>query len=246
MIKKIRVVIFVIFNSYFFYTVDLEISNTPFIGVNIKNTSIKIESKTEENQRYNVAYSSFLPEGGIYYIVDKTTGVEAIIQIGYSIIEESPYKIFLPDRIFNFFSSKYDKSIDTITLFIKFLGWNRENEESIFLDIQNLIVNPEESLNKIKINGEDNYYLQIGSFSFYQNAFPKITELLPMLELRPKFYLVRKDIKVNGENKVVYRVLAGPYSVDQAKEIYKKINLKKEKSVLFKKGKDILNEESNK
>jgi len=240
--KKI-LLLFFIFIYFVSYALEFDISKTSFTGLSIGKSNIKIESKTEESQRYNVAYSSFLPEGGIYYITDKITGVEAIIQIGYSNIEDSPYKIFLPDRIFNFFSAKYDKPVDSITLSIKFLGWNRDNEESIFLDVQNLIVSPDESLNGIKFNGDDKYYLQIGSFSFYQNAFPKITELLPMLELRPKFYLIKKEIKVNGETKIVYRVLAGPYSSEQAKEISKKINSKKEKSVLIQKAKTILNEE---
>lgn len=239
---RIKIILFFIFSIYFLNSIEYDVSKISFIGINLKNSGIKIESKTEENQRYNVAYSSFLPEGGIYYIIDKITGVEAIIQIGYSVIEDSPYKIFLPDRIFNFFASKYEKTVDNINLSIKFLGWNRENEESFFLDIQSLIVSPEVSLDGIKKNGDDKFYLQIGSFSFYQNALPKITELLPMLELRPKFYLIKKEIVVNGEKKIVYRVLAGPYNENQAKEISQKINSKKERSVILKKAKSILKE----
>ncbi|HOJ63680.1 MAG TPA: SPOR domain-containing protein [Spirochaetota bacterium] len=240
--KNIIIFYFIGLFLYFLNSLEFDISKVSFIGINIKTSNIKIESKTEENQRYNVAYSSFLPEGGIYYIVDKITGVEAIIQIGYSVIEDSPYKIFLPDRIFNFFASKYDKPVDNISLSLKFLGWNRDNEESIFLDVQSLIVEPEKSLDGIKKNGDDKFYIQIGSFSFYQNALPKITDLLSMLELRPKFYLIKKEIIVNGEKKNVYRVLAGPYTESMAKEISERINSKKEKSVIIQKAKNILKE----
>jgi hypothetical protein len=171
-----------------------------------------------------------LPAGGIYSVTDNTTGKEAIVQIGYTIVNQSPYTLYLPEYLFSFFISTYEKKPETLNLKIKFLGWNKIGAESLYLDVQSLMVEPENSVTEIKKNGKDKFYLQLGSYSFQQNAFPAITDMLPYLELRPHFYLIRIDL---GKDKQAYRILAGPYSQVEAKRITETLNSNKKTSIFI-------------
>jgi hypothetical protein len=215
--------------TYMIWGQEIDIQKIDFNGVNLVNYQDKINF-SEQNSKYNIVFSSILPAGGIYSIKDNVTGKESIVQIGFSIADQSPYTLYLPEYLFNFFISTYDKKPDMVNLRIKFLGWNKTGAESLALDVQSLLVEPDNSIPEIKKNGKDKFYLQLGSYSFQQNAFPAITELLPYLELRPHFYLIRINLT---NDKSAYRILAGPYSQTEAKRITETLNSSKKTSIFI-------------
>ncbi len=221
---------------------EIDIRKIDFTGVNIANHSDKFDD-SERNLKYNLAYSAILPAGGIYCLTDSITGKEAIIQIGYSIVNQSPYIVYISDELFKFFSATYEKKIDKLNLKVKFIGWNKDENETSYLDIQNLVVEPSKSVEEMKKNGEDKVYIQRGSYTYHQNAFPGITQMLPYLEVRPNFYLVKKDL---GEDRHIYRVLAGPYNLTDARRIVESLNDKKEKSIFIQTLNNLFGEESKK
>jgi hypothetical protein len=225
--------IIVIFSALIFCNAqEIDIQKVDFTAVNVLNHIDKFDS-SEIEKKFNLAFSAILPAGGIYLLTDNITGKEAVVQIGYSIINQSPFVLYLPDYIYKYFSSTYDKKVDKVSLKVKFLGWNKPDEEAQALDLQSLIVEPDQSLSEIQKNGKDKVYIQLGSYSYQQNAFPAITEMMPYLEMRPHFYLIKKDIKQNEEDKSIYRILAGPYSSKDAKRIVSLLNKTKNKSVFI-------------
>jgi hypothetical protein len=238
--KKIIIILIALLLLFVFFNGDkIDLQEVVFEGIDMNNTSYKFTGG-ELDFNYNIVYSPFLPAGGIYSITDTVTGKEAIIQIGLAEVDESPYMLYLTENLFNFFASSYEKEIKKIKFKIKFLAWNKEGEEAANLNIYNLIVTPENSIEKIKKNGEDQFYLQIGAFSYYQNSYPIIINLLPSLKVTPKFYMVTK----NGENEKpgMFRVLAGPYSLEKARDIAKSINAKKKSTVFIKSSNTVLKE----
>jgi hypothetical protein len=122
------------------------------------------------------------------------------------------------------------------------LAWNREGEEASNLDIFNLIVKPEDSVNEMSKNNSDSYYIQLGAFSYYQNSYPVIVSLLPLLNVLPKFYM----IKSGDSDSNMFKVLAGPYNLDKAREIAKNINMSKKASVFIFSGKNIIKDNEKK
>ena len=227
---------------YILFSQDIDIQKVDFVGVNVANHLDKFDD-SERTIKYNLAYSAILPAGGVYNVTDPITGKEALVQVGYSIVNQSPYIIYLSQEMFNFFISTYDKKPNTIKLTIKFLGWNKTGEESQYLDLQSLVVEPDKSLKEITKNGNDKYYIQLGAYSYHQNAFPGITEMLPFLEVRPHFYLIKKDLKKDKDGKTVYRVMAGPYNLDDAKRITGVLNSIKKKSLFIQSMSNIIKEE---
>ena len=214
-----------------------------FEGININNSPYKID-EAEENTSYNLVFSPLLPTDAIYLITDETTKKEAIIQIGHTQVDKSPYYLYMPTELFNFFSKVYENPVETLSIKVKFLGWNKKGEESSFLNLHNLIVKEENSLYEITNNGLDKYYIQIGAFSYYQNAYPVIIDVMPLLDALPKFYILKKDVNINGENKSLYRILVGPYQLEEARRISKLINAKKNASVFLHSAESIISEYS--
>src|SRR4030042_6906983 len=135
-----------------------KLTNITFEAVNAAVSEIKIEDGELKN-KYNVVYSSFLPAGGIYSALDKVTGKEAIIQIGLAKVNKSPYVLYMPEAMFNFFAVSGDKKADKVNLELTFLGWHKNSEEALFLDILNFIVEPEASIKEITDNGLDKNYI---------------------------------------------------------------------------------------
>ena len=238
--KRILLLFFIVIATRMF-SEDFDISKIKFEGINLNNSKFKIETN-EIIQKYNVVYSSILPDGAIYSIFDDTTGTEALVQVGYSRLDVKPNVILMPDRLYNFFSSKYEKKVEKISLSIKFLGWNKPNEESAFLNIESLIVDPNKSIDEIKKNKNDKYYIQLGSYHYYQNSFPRIVELLPTLEVKPKFYMIKRLLSRDGENVEVYRVLAGPYTLEDARSISERVNSKYKNSVFLQSQEKLMSE----
>ena len=67
--------------------------------------------------------------------------------------------------------------------------------------------------------------------------------MMPYLKIVPQFYLIKKQILVNdNEKKDTYRLLVGPYSLEDAREISKKINDNKKTTVFIHSGEAILKE----
>lgn len=225
---------------------EINIQKVTFEGVNIKNHPGTFKTAGEGSIKYNIAYSSILPPDGIYKVTDPVTGKEAIIQIGYFMVNTAPTTLYLTDNLFSFFSENYDKSVDRVRLKLKFLGWGKDSDSSEFLDIQSLVVEPDKAFSGIKQNGSDKYYIQLGSYEFFQNSFPKITEMLPYLELRPKFYMVKYKLKKSKGPVTVYRVLAGPYNKNDAKDIVKIIKTLRDDEVFMWSSKSILKQQENK
>lgn len=239
--KRIFLFVLMLLLTQHLFCENLNIDEALFEGINIKDSSYDFKDG-EADFKFNIAYSPFLPAGGIYSIIDTITGKEAIVQIGFAEVDKSPYTIYLPEYIYNFFSSSYDKEIDKLNLKIKFLAWNREGEESNSFNIYSLIVKPEDTKKEISKNGEDLYYIQLGAFSYYQNSYPVIYKLLPSLEVVPKFYMVKKVVETKDKSVEIYRVLAGPYSFDSAKEITKNINSGKKATVFMHSSESVLKE----
>lgn len=191
-----------------------------FYGVNVKNSDYTV-SENELVANYSIAYSPFLPAGAVYYVTDKKSGKSAIVQIGVAKVNKSPFVLYLSDRLFSFFVQ--DLNVKEVMLTLKFIGWNRAEESALYLDILNFIVSPEKAVSEIKENDEDSYYIQLGAFSYYQNAYPQIVKLIPFFKIIPRFYLVKVGQK---ENQEIYRILAGPLSLKDAKAVTGRINEK--------------------
>ncbi len=231
--------VFFLFITVLIFNETLDIKNINFEGVNI-NTS---KYKTEKNiSNYNIAYSPILPAGGIYSAIDDSTGKEAIIQIGYAKVDESPYTIYMPEHIFNFFSQGYKDKTDKIKVKLKFLAWNKDEEEGIGLNLTDLIVMPDDSLSAINKIGKEKYFIQLGAFSYYQNSYDLINNLFPMMQVTPKFFIIKIEVKTGNETNVIYKILAGPYSMESAQEISQKINSSKKAKVYINSGETILKE----
>jgi len=233
--KKILIIMF-IFLLLFLNGEKIDIQDVLFEGINIKSASYKFD-ENELNKNYNLIYSPFLPAGGVYSIVDVKTGKEAIVQVGFAEVDKTPYVIYLPDYLFNYFISSYNETVNSIKFKIKFLAWNREGEEANNLNIYSLVVKPEESMKEINQNGKNVYYLQIGAFSFYQNSYPIIIKLLPSLKVVPRFYMIKKK-----DEDDMFRVLAGPYTLEKAREIAKEINSSKKAKIFIKSGENVISE----
>ncbi len=210
----------------------LDIDKISFEGFNLAQSPYKAEEKEIENN-YSVVYSPLLPTGAIYSIKDISTGKEAIVQIGYLQVDNSPYALYIPEYLFNFFSKFYKEKKEKIEFKIKFLAWNKIGEESIYLNLLSLIVNENNSLNEVNKNGANKNYIQLGAFSYYQNSYPVIEEMIPYLKIIPRFYIFKKETTLNNEKKIVYRLLAGPYSLEEAREITNNINSQKKANVII-------------
>ncbi|HNZ27441.1 MAG TPA: SPOR domain-containing protein [Spirochaetota bacterium] len=227
-----RFIIFILLATAAIYSDNIEIGSIEFEAIKISELKSAIDT-SEIYQKYNIAYSSILPEGAIYSISDKITGLEAVIQIGYSSVDSHPKNIYITDNLYDFFAKIYEKKPDKITLSIRFAGWNKESGDSVYADIEELVVNPENSPSEIRKNEPDKYFIQLGSFSYYQNAYPQISNMLPVMLRKPKFYLIKKNIIKNGKKTEIYRVLAGPYSFSEARSIAEEVNNKFNASVFF-------------
>lgn len=192
-----------------------------------KDTFVNTDSKI-----FNAAYSSALPAGCIYKIKALQNNREVIVQIEYHPGNLQTNTIYLSDDAYNFLKME-DSSLEQNTnVQLSFLGWWNEKAQSDFLNIQSLVVEPEDSCREIVRNGLDKYYIQLGAFQFYQNSFGQITNLLPYLQVRPNFYMRKTTSKTSGED--VFRVLAGPYSHDDAVRITAFINSFSKNSVMLK------------
>jgi hypothetical protein len=243
--KKKLILLFSVFIAAFSYGVDnkdIDVQKVDFTGVNVSTYGEKFDF-SEASNKFNLVFSAILPAGGIYLLTDSVTGKESVVQVGFSTIDHSPFLIYLPDYLYKFFTGAYDKKVDKLNLKIKFLGWNKTGEEAQTLDVQSLVVEPENSLAEINKNGKDKVYIQLGSYSFHQNAFPAITELLPYLEVKPHFYFIKKDIPQKDSVKSIYRILAGPYTSEDAKRITNLLNSSKKKSVFIQNFETILKEQ---
>ncbi|MCG8570327.1 MAG: hypothetical protein MJB14_09320 [Spirochaetes bacterium] len=240
--KRFFIIIFLI-NLLNLAAEEINLAKITFEGVNLKKKK-KTFQESESKSKFNIAFSSILPHDGIYRITDEVTGKEAIIQIGYYMTKTPPKTLYLPDYLFSFLANAYEKKIDKVSLKLQFLGWAKTESESDFLNIQSLVISPENAATKIVENGDNQYYIQLGSYEYYQNSFPKITEMLPFLEVRPNFYMMRYQMKKNNQDILVYRVLAGPYDKNIAKKLLKVIHSTRDKTVFMKSGKTILKEEN--
>jgi hypothetical protein len=242
-----KFIIALLFTSIFIFNIlsqnkIQDVEQVSFTGINIETSDYK-NNKDENKTNYSIVYSPLLPSGGIYSIIDKTSGREAIIQIGNSMVNQSPVNLYMSENLFTFFASFYPDKKDKLTLNIKFLAWNKKDNESDFLNLSHLIVRLEDSFSEITKNGLDKYYIQLGSFSYYQNSYPLVSDMMPYLKIVPQFYLVKKQITdKNNEKKDTYRLLVGPYSLDDAREISKKINESKKTTVFIHSGDAVLKE----
>jgi len=220
---------------------DMNINDITFTGVSVKPYVEDFNLK--ESANFNITYSSILPYNGIYKVVDVATKKEAIIQVGYVMKKLPPSTLYLSETMYDFFAES--EEVKELELQVKFLGWStKDGEETDFLDIKSLVVKPSNSENAIIANGTDKYYLQLGSYSYYQNSYPKITEMLPYLEIRPNFFMIKKKVMINDEEKTVFRVLAGPYTKENAAAIAVNINKSKdpeEKDRVFLKAGETVN-----
>lgn len=245
--RKIFTFLFLVLSSFFIIYSQNNVSsldNVVFEGVNIELTSYKSEFKEAENN-YNIVYSPFLPAGAIYSIKDIKTEKEAVIQIGTSQVNKSPYILYLPEYLFNFFSKFQTEKTEIIKLKIKFLAWNKDSVKSTHLNILSLIVNEYNSYDQVTLNGKDKYYIQIGAFTYYQNSYPIIEDMIPYLKIIPSFYIFKKELMIKDESKTIYRILAGPYSSEQeARTIANNINKKKNTNVVVHSAESVIKEYS--
>jgi hypothetical protein len=202
---------------------DKALDKLDFIGISLSKFGEK-PSDADNSRKLNIAYSPVLPAGAVYNLTDRLTGKQAMIEIGLLTVNQSPYNIYLNDYLYNYFAEGMNPKPEKFDLKLKFIGWNKEGEEAQSLDIQSLMVEPENSLSEISANGKDKYYIQLGSYSYHQNAYPAITELLPYLEVKPHFYMIKKE---SEKTKPLFRILAGPYSVEDARRIVNILNRKK-------------------
>ena len=246
--KKLFIVIILVFLSFFIIYSGGEVSSLSdvvFEGINVDSTPYKSELK-EAEENYNIVYSPFLPSGAIYSIKDIKTGKEAVIQIGNSQVDQSPYILYLPGYLYNFFSKYQVEKTEKISLKIKFLAWNKDSVKSAHLNILSLIVNEYNSYEQVMQNGSDKYYIQLGAFTYYQNAYPIIEEMIPYLKIIPSFYIFKKELKIENANKIIFRILAGPYSSEQeARTIAKNINVKMKTNVVVHSAESIKKEYGN-
>jgi len=215
--KRTFIVILILNISFLLISEGLDISKIEFSGLNIK--LLLNEANYESSTYYNIAYSSILPADAIYLVEDTVTGKEAIIQISPISIDSPPYTIYLTDEQFQFFTSTYEKNVDFLRLNLRFLGWNKK--ENNYSKLPNIIT-PDKSYEQILKNNNDSSYIQIGSFSHYQNGYSLINDFLYILSLSPNFYVIKS--KVN--DKYVYKILVGPYSEKDALSIMINNNLK--------------------
>ena len=209
--------------------------------INFKVEKFSLYSKTFDKVPttiYNVAFSSVLPERGIYKMVSSSTKHEAIIRVGYSQISTPSDVVYVTDDLYDFFASHDSVAPTIVTAKLTFLGWSEEGDKEAgndFLNLQSLVIKPDDVAKKAAENDDDTMYIQLGSFSFYQNSYPRITQLLPYLELRPEFYMVEEDVG----GKKVFRVMAGPYAKKDAIKITKIINAT-QKDAVYLQGKEAL------
>lgn len=242
--KKIMTVMMILCAAWAVNAADFNISSLVFVASDFTKCETDM-SLPAESQNYSLVYSSILPEGGVYVATDYITGAEAIVQIGYSRLEAAPDKIFMPTSLYTHFSSKYDKEVDTVALKMKFIGWNKNDSDMASLSLDRLIVTPNISYEEINKIDDDKYYIQLGSYHFYQNSYPRIIELLPILDTYPKFYILKKTMSKNEKLIDVYRVLSGPFDYEEAKKLADDINSKSSSKVFIQSQKKIKNEDKN-
>lgn len=233
-----KTILLLLFVATFLNSQDIDISKIKF---KIDKTSSY--KKTFTNIRtdiFNISYSSVLPVNGIYKVVCISNNREAIIQIGYSMTTTAADTIYMTDILYSFFTDNDPGFSGQADVKLTFLGWSQATAgDNDFLNIQSLIVSPDNADATIRENGKDKFYIQLGSFGFYQNSYPKITQLLPYLELKPNFYMM----EFNDKGSKVYRVLAGPYTRDDALKITKLINAESNDKVFIKQGESIIKQD---
>lgn len=235
--KKIILTVVLFIFTVGLYSQEVNISDIKFKM--LKTSSFRSTFENIRRDVYNLSYSSILPVNGIYKVRCTSTAKEAIIQIGYSMTNTPPDTLYISDDLFGFFTDGGKGSSPEVRL--TFLGWSETaaKPENDFLNIQSLVIPPEKVYSKVTENGEDKFYIQLGSFSFYQNSYPKITQLLPYLELKPNFFMVEYKEKDNK----VYRVLAGPYSREDAIKITRTINSNTKEPVYLQSGATIIKQD---
>lgn len=187
---------------------------------------------TTSSNVFNAAYSSALPVGCIYKIKAQQNNREVIVQIEHHPENLQNDTVYLSDDAYNFLTLEKSSLEQSMNVQLSFLGWCNERAQSDFLNIQSLVVEPKDSRREIIQNGLDKYYIQLGAFEFYQNSFGLITNLLPYLQIRPNFYITKTVSRTSHED--VFRVLAGPYSYDDAVRISGFINSFSKDSVMLK------------
>ncbi|MCH5150058.1 MAG: hypothetical protein J1G30_05255 [Spirochaetales bacterium] len=187
---------------------------------------------------FNAAYSSALPAGCIYKIKTQQNNREVIVQIEYHPKNLQNNTVYLSDDVYNFLTLEDSSFESDMNVQLSFVGWCNEKAQSDFLNIQSLVVEPKDSRREIIQNGLDKYYIQLGAFQFYQNSFGLITSLLPYLQVRPNFYITKTSAQTSCED--VFKVLAGPYSHDDAVRISGFINSFSKDSVMLKSSTDAI------
>lgn len=233
-------------NLFIFFLTIITFSS---FSQNIESITFKLEkiSNFEETfkkinkSHYNIAFSSILPANAVYKIV-ANNNMSGIVQIGSLDLQTDPVNIYIKDEFYDFLKNK-DTASNSDEVKLIFLGWNyTDKNKNEFVDIKQLIVTPSTSLNEVINNGKDKYYIQLGSYSYYQNSFPRITEMLPFLEFKPRFYMMKQNIKKDGKKIDVYRVLAGPYHKDIAENISQIINKEQNNNILLRSAESIIEE----
>lgn len=213
-----------------------ELSSVPF---KIDKISRHQAAFTNTNSNvFNAAYSSALPVGCIYKIKSSQNNHEVIVQIEYYPSNLPNNTIYISDAAYDFLAIEQSSLECNINVQVSFLGWQSEKAQSDFLNIQSLVVEPKDSIREIIQNGLDKYYIQLGAFQFYQNSFGRITNLLPYLQVQPNFYMMKTESKTSGED--IFRVLAGPYSHDDAVRISGFINSLSKDPVMLKSSTDAI------
>ncbi len=241
--KKIILLLMLALTSSLYSVGEVNIEMIEFKGCRLEQAGLD-NGSGEIRFKLNIAYSPILPAGAIYSLMDTVTGLEALVQIGFAPVDNGPFSIYLPESTFNFFSNGYDSPADDFNLKVKFLAWNREDSSSEYLNIKNLVIDPDRSIERLRENNPNNSYIQIGSFRHYQNAFPLITELMPYLEVRPNFYLIPHEIYVDNVKQTIYRIFAGPYDTALANRLKQEINAINNRTVFIRTGDNILIENS--
>lgn len=187
---------------------------------------------------FNAAYSSALPAGCVYKMKSQQNNREVIVQIEHHPENLQNNTVYLSDDAYDFLTLENSALEYDMNVQLSFLGWCNEEAQSDFLNIQSLVVEPKDSCREIVQNGLDKYYIQLGAFQFYQNSFGLITNLLPYLQVRPNFYITKTVSQVSNED--IFRVLAGPYSHDDAVRISGFVNSFLKDSVLLKSSTDAI------